>query len=393
MSLTCEKLMEFNLSEEAERELFKDPTNISKFVSLHTDIENIDRFIKDTPSFPRSTDKIRQSELKSVIGATLSIEGTSLNQDEIEESFKKADEGTALRRKEQEAENSRKVYRSIKDLVNGQDGNIEYSEAVIKQIHKYFTENMNYISNTPGDYRHDFNVSFGEPRKSSLCRTRIETENTMKKFVAWLNTEEKGFLNGIPFVKAMMAHYYLTEIHPFGDGNGRTARALEALVLYSRGVNDYCFWSWANFWSSHKDQYLFHLHEIRRTLNPLSFILWGLEGYRDEISDIKNKVLKKVKQLMFSDYVHYLLRNKKREKIKINQRIVDVLQLLILHDQISLDKFLSSPEIVAYYRNVNRSTRTLDFKKMVRAELIHLRDDDTIMPNYQILDHLTFEVR
>jgi Fic family protein len=76
----------------------------------------------------------------------------------------------------------------------------------------------------------------------------------------------------------MMAHYYLTEIHPFVDGNGRAARALEALILNAHGVNDYCFWSWANFWSAHKDQYLLHLqysNDGGSTVHTL-----GIEGYR-----------------------------------------------------------------------------------------------------------------
>ena len=325
MPLTCENLMEFNLVEKIEPGVIGSPEVMGKFFILFFEIVGIDKFIKDSPSFPGSTDKIIRNELVSAIGATLSIEGTMLDKEEIEESFQKAQQGEPLKRKEQEAENSRKVYGFIQEFVSLHKKDLQYSEQLIKQIHKYFTESMNYVSNVPGEYRGDFNVSFGDPRKNSLCRTRGEIEEAMKRFSVWLNEKKTGFLTANPFVKAMMAHYYLTEIHPFVDGNGRTARALEALILNADGVNDYCFWSWANFWSSHKDQYLDHLHKIRMTLNPTDFILWGLEGYRDEIETIKGKVLKKVKQLMFSDYTHYLLRNKRYEKIRINQRIFDTL--------------------------------------------------------------------
>ncbi len=396
MSLTCEKLMEFNLVEEIEKEMIKDFSKVPlKIFSLFNEIDNIDHFIKDSPSFPGSTDKIIRNELVSAIGATLSIEGTMLDREEIEESFQKAQQGEPLKRKEQEAENSRKVYIFIQDFVGLHRKSLQYSEQLIKQIHKYFTENMNYVSNVPGEYRGDFNVSFGDPRKNSLCRTRSEIEDAMEKFSIWLNAKKIGYLSSNTFVKAMMAHYYLTEIHPFVDGNGRTARALEALILNADGVNDYCFWSWANFWSAHKDQYLLHLHNIRMTLNPIDFILWGLEGYRDEIKNIKEKVLKKVKQLMFSDYTHYLLRNKKYEKIKINQRIFDTLQLLISSGRIPLKKFLSTPQVIALYRSVAESTRVRDFQKMLSMEFIRIEksdNEDFIEPNYQILEHLRYNV-
>ena len=393
MPLTCEKLMDFNLVEKIEEEIVATDLMVKIFL-LFNEILGIDRFIKDSPSFPGSTDKIIRNELVSAIGATLSIEGTMLDREEIEESFQKAQQGEPLKRKEQEAENSRKVYIFIQDFVS-RNKDFQYSEQLIKQIHKYFTEDMNYVSNVPGEYRGDFNVTFGDPRKNSLCRTRGEIERAMKNFSIWLNAKKDGFLSSNTFVKAMMAHYYLAEIHPFVDGNGRTARALEALILNAHGVNDYCFWSWANFWSAHKDQYLLHLHNIRMTLNPTDFILWGLEGYKDEIENIKGKVLKKVKQLMFSDYTHYLLRNKKYEKIKINQRIFDTLQLLISSGRIPLKKFLSTPQVIALYRSVAESTRIRDFQKMESIELIRIEKSDNeefIEPNYQILEHLRYSV-
>jgi len=393
MSLTCERLMEFNLFEQAEKNI--DSKLLFRFFSIFQEIESMDQFIKDSPSFPGSTDKIIRSELINVVGATLSIEGTVLDKEEIEESFKKAEEGKPLHRKEQEAENSRKVYKFIKEYIYPHRDSFEYSEAVIKQIHRYLTEDMNYLSNVPGQYRSNFIATFGEPRKQGLCRTESEIEEAMQKFVNWLNIKGEGTISQSIFVKAIMAHYYLTEIHPFGDGNGRTARALEALILNANGVNDYCFWSLANFWSLHKDQYLDHLHSIRVTLNPTDFTIWGLEGYREELTRIKGKVLKKVRQLMLSDYVHYLLRNKKHEKIKINHRIVDIILLLIRRNKVTVEKFFSSPELTALYRNVSTSTRVRDLNKMILIGLIKIdkaNGESFIEPNFQILERIHYNV-
>ncbi|MCX6702821.1 MAG: hypothetical protein NTW60_03070, partial [Candidatus Wolfebacteria bacterium] len=129
--------------------------------------------------------------------------------------------------------------------------------------------------------------------------------------------------------------------------------------------------------------------------NPIPFLLWGLEGYRDEIKNIKDKVLKKVKQLMFSDYIQYLLRNKKNEKTKINHRVVDILQLLVLKGRVPLKKFLSTPEAMALYSNVAKSTRVRDFQKMESIGLIKGEEIDNkyfIEPNYRLLDYVTYNV-
>lgn len=392
--LTCEKLLDFDLVESIEKKL--PPETQYRFFRVSYEIMNMDSFIRDLPSFPGSTDKIIRNELISVIGATLSIEGTVIDKDEIEEGIKKASQGEPLRRKEREADNSRKVYKFIQEVIAKNKSNFEYSESIIKQIHTYFTEDLDYVSNTPGRYRTNFNVTFGHPRKSSLCQTQSDIEFAMKGLITWLNRKNDSIdLSDNPFVKAIMAHYYLTEIHPFADGNGRTARALEALILLANGVNDYCFWSLANFWSSHKDNYIDKLHKIRETLDPIDFIIWGLEGYRDEIKTTKEKVLKKVKQLMFSDYIQFLFKNKKEQKIKLNHRIIEVIKIIISKERISIKKFLSVPEISAFYYKTSQSTRLRDMQKMIRYNLIKtVKDgnDEFIEPNYSILDRVRYNV-
>lgn len=397
MELKFEKLIKFDLIQKLEESIFKKgkPDELADFFSTVLEIQSIDRFIKDSPSFPGSTDKIIRDELISAIGATLSIEGTVLGSEEIKESFEKANLNETLRRKEQEAENSRKVYQFIIELVRGNKGEFQYRESMIKQIHLYFTENMRYLGNRPGDYRGDFPATFGVPRREGLCKTRSDVEIAMSNFVHWLNERGSGFFSRDIFVKAIMAHYYLTEIHPFADGNGRTARALEALVLYVNGVNNYCFWSLANFWSMYRAEYIYHLGNIRNTCNPWDYVIWGMKGYLDEVKRIRALVLKKVKQLMLMDYAKYLLETKRKQEIKLNQRIVDVLRLLIRSGKVPFDQFRTSPEVQALHKGVVATTRHRDFKKMTKSGLVKLSTENDklyIEPNFQIFEYVSYYV-
>jgi len=403
MEMTLEKLFKFDLVNRLEESLVreKSPERLFKFVGTYQQIQSVDQFVNESPSYPGSTDKIVRSEMVSAIGATLAIEGTLLREEEIEESFRKAGLNEKLRRKEREAENSRKVYEFIIGLVREIKEDFAYSEPLIKQLHSYFTQGLNYLGNTPGQYRGDFPATFGYPRRTGLCKTQADIEKGMSLLISWLNKTDSGILSSNIIAKGIMAHYYLTEIHPFGDGNGRVARALEALVLYINGVNSYCFWSLANFWSMHRDEYISHLGNIRNTCDPWDFIIWGMEGYLNEVIRIKELVLKKVKQLMLLDYSRYLVEigyeadPKSQRRVKISRRLFDVVQLLVRSGKMPLEKFLSSPEIKAMYKAVSPATKSRDFKRMAETGLVRITQEtqgNFIEPNYQILERLTYNV-
>ena len=54
-------------------------------------------------------------------------------------------------------------------------------------------------------------------------------------FIEWLNSEEVKEVH--PILVAGIAHYILVAIHPFVEGNGRTARAFATLILIKRGYD------------------------------------------------------------------------------------------------------------------------------------------------------------
>lgn len=51
-----------------------------------------------------------------------------------------------------------------------------------------------------------------------------QIEEEIQKLCDFANSEPKGFMH--PVVKGIVLHFWLAYIHPFNDGNGRTARAL-----------------------------------------------------------------------------------------------------------------------------------------------------------------------
>ncbi len=94
------------------------------------------------------------------------------------------------------------------------------TELVVRQVNREFLHGA-VATLTPGVYRRGQNLvgNYRPPDQGDV-------PGLMQGFAAWLQ-------NGVdnPIVAAGLAHLHLVAIHPFLDGNGRTARGLEALVL------------------------------------------------------------------------------------------------------------------------------------------------------------------
>ena len=390
--LSRQKLKQFDLEKDLEEDLLKDSKNMKSLSGLLMAIRQIhmvNQFITDCPSFPDSNKNIIKREIISSIGATLAIEGTILREEEIEESFQKADLQTKLKNKEQESVNIKNTYRYIINTVDDWEGKFVYSEEHIKAIHYALTDNVESVSpNVPGQYR-DTKAMFGEPRRISLYKSKAEIAEAMAKFVEWLNKDDSsGILVGNSIIKALMTHYYLTEIHPFGDGNGRTARALEALILYETLRNPSCFAVLAQFWSAHRNEYMANLANVRSTLNPMDFLIFGTNGYLEEVERIKGLVLTKVKQLMLQDYVQWLYRQG-----KIQERVMNILMLLIDIGKTTFKSFLSTVKPI--YAERKERTRYRDFKTMEDLKLIRITKENgkkSIEPNFEKLEELEYAV-
>ena len=85
----------------------------------------------------------------------------------------------------------------------------------------------------PGRLRgRDENVTFGFPRHRG-CEGGPACG---KAFSALVDAVKRDFRAHDPLIQAMALHYHFAAMHPFLDGNGRTARALEALLLQRAGL-------------------------------------------------------------------------------------------------------------------------------------------------------------
>lgn len=110
-----------------------------------------------------------------------------------------------------------------------------------------------------------------------------EVPGLMSELVAWIRTAEKS--QPIPAV-AGIAHYAFVTIHPFYDGNGRTARALATWILYRGGYDLGRFCALDEFYAQdlqgYYDSLVTHLahnyYEGRHTADIPSWLEYFVKG-------------------------------------------------------------------------------------------------------------------
>lgn len=101
---------------------------------------------------------------------------------------------------------------------------------------------------------------------------RLERE--METFIAWLEGDD-----GVdPVLRAGLAHFWFVTVHPFEDGNGRTARAIADMALArADGMSDRFYSLSTQIESERKDYYDQLERQQRGTPNVTGWLEWFLD--------------------------------------------------------------------------------------------------------------------
>jgi hypothetical protein len=106
-------------------------------------------------------------------------------------------------------------------------------------------------------------------------------------------------------IKAILAHLYIAWIHPFGDGNGRTARLVEFLILESSGcVPDPAAHLISNHYNRTRERYYRELERASATANPTPFIEYAVEGFVDGLREQIERVQMQQLEVTWENFVH-----------------------------------------------------------------------------------------
>lgn len=104
-------------------------------------------------------------------------------------------------------------------------------------------------------------------------------------------------------LKAALAHLYIAWIHPFGNGNGRTARLVEHMLLLEAGVPDLSSQLFSNYYNSTRTLYYQHLDLASKKSAPQEFVEYAVRGFVEELTSQVSFIHAQNDALAWNSYV------------------------------------------------------------------------------------------
>lgn len=340
------------------------------------------RTVIDLPILPDLVAKIEEEAIIKSIFGTAAIEGNPLTEEKVAEILSKPEGSGKLKQAEKEIINLKYAYdfvTAIPEPMGLFPPNL--TEDIIKKIHYIVTKDIEHKYNIPGQYRNNI-VKVGNEEHVGIYKPpKIleDIQTLMKEFIEWINSKE--ILELDPMIRAALAHYHLGLIHPFADGNGRTARLVEALLLRLSGIK-YVPVMLSNFYYRNIDDYFraFSNSINNKENNVTSFLEFVFNGLIESLNEIKNRITIYIRKFSLRHYYDLL-----RKEGDISQRQHDFLIMVLDHlKSFALkDLHIVSPFSILYSK-VSARTAIRDLKKMCDKKLLTVKDGKYEL-NFRIL--------
>tara|TARA_R110002050_G_scaffold298723_3_gene462556 strand:- start:1762 stop:2811 length:1050 start_codon:yes stop_codon:yes gene_type:complete len=228
------------------------------------------------------------------IGSSTRIEGSKLNDREVENLLGKIEIKKFETRDEQEvagyAESMEIIFQSWKE--------IPFTENHLKQLHRDLLRYSEKDANHRGKYktvRNDVGAFDAKGKMVGIVfetATPFDTPTRMKELIDWLQ-ETRELRRHHPLLIIAIFIVTFLEIHPFQDGNGRLSRILTTLLLLQA---DYAYVPYSSLESiieNSKESYYLALRQTQKTIlteSPnwqpwLMFFMRALQQQKRRLSD------------------------------------------------------------------------------------------------------------
>lgn len=321
------------------------------------------------PLLPSVAQELHKIFLAKGVLATTAIEGNTLTEEEV------------LRRVEgelklppskeylgQEIDNIVEACNLIANQILNSDSSKLYADT-LKKYNALVLRNLSLEDDViPGEIRkHSVGVGryLGAPAQ--------DCEYLLERLCEWLNQgfdpiEGQELAFGI--LKSIVAHIYLAWIHPFGDGNGRTARLVEFQILLSSGVPDNAAQLLSNHYNQTRSEYYRQLDRSHQTADGIfGFIEYALQGFVDGLKDQIELVKMQQLTVHWVNYVHDRFRDTNSPTDLRRRRLI--LDLSSKKDPVPTSEIrYISPRIAEAYANKTDKTVQRDLNELKAMGLI-----------------------
>jgi Fic family protein len=309
--------------------------------------------LQQIPYQKRWVDSLQKMELKREVAGTSKIEGADFTEGELEAALKETPEELFTRSQRQ----ARAAHKAYQWLITVSDER-PISEELITEMHWLIVKDADDDHCEAGVIRpKDQNVNFGSPKHRG-AEGGDECKESFSLLIKAINRE---YTEHDPLIQALAAHFHFASMHPFMDGNGRTARCLEALMLQRAGLRSTCFISMSNYYYDEKNNYLEVLAESRaKNFDLTPFLNFGLKGIEIQSQRLLSQIQREISKELFMSMAYNLFNrlHKRRGKRVIAERQLQILKILLNADEeLTLEEIIEKAEI--HYEKLSSPTKAL----------------------------------
>lgn len=267
------------------------------------------------PLKPLVAQSISRVYLVKGVHATTAIEGNTLSEEEVGEivAGKRAVVPPSLEYQETEV-------RNVLNAVSVIDAAMEDGVRLPLTPGRICELNLRVLDGTelepgviPGRLR-EASVTVGQGRYRGAPAQDVRY--LVDRLCEWLNgpqfvSDDPEQQFALALTQAVMAHVYLAWVHPFGDGNGRTARLVEAQILSQSGlVPEPAINLLSDHYNRTRDRYYRLLDEASKRM-PVGdlrpFLAYSAQGFTDRLREQIDRIREEQVRVAWINYVFEIM--------------------------------------------------------------------------------------
>jgi Fic family protein len=226
---------------------------------------------------------------------------------------------------------------------------------IIRELHKILVKDVRGEQADPGNYRKVQNYVVNSRTREVIYTPPppLEVPHLMKVFVEWLNKVE----DLSPIFVAGISQFQFVHIHPFIDGNGRTARILSTLILYKTGYDFKRLFTISEYYDKDRPSYYQAIQSVRKNnMDMTAWLEYFVNGLRSQMKEIQQKG----EQLIKQDATLQKIR-----KTGLNLRQEKAIKHLIKNGRITVNEYQSVASCIR--RTAQRDLEELIVKGIIKA--------------------------
>jgi len=354
--------------------------------------ESIIQAISSAPVKPEYRQQMLTVSLRKGARATTAIEGNTLSEAEVS----RIDEGENLPPSKEylqvEVMNVIDALNQIRTEAIREDKTFILSMELIERFNYFTGKNLgDHFNGAPGKFRisgHNVVVGTYRPPIGEYVKP------LMIRFCEWMKEtfryEEGKQSFSEQVIQAIVAHVYIAMIHPFGDGNGRTARMIEFYILLRAGLPDIASHILSNHYNDTRQEYYRQLDLCVRERDLSGFISYAVLGFRDGLKGLLDIVQRNLLEMSWHKFIYDVLDSKKatgKTRAIVKRRRTLALQFPVDKWNTANDLVNSSGILAKEYATLSPITLMRDLSELERLELI-VKDKDKYKGNIEVLQGL-----